>query len=100
MPDSHADPSVATTVGQSIRPVGWSRSRCSSWYRRLRLIRRSDYWIAHGVRRLIRIFKSTCEPVRWSARSYEGMEHPGEPERRDEQAAALVEHAAKLLRQP
>ena len=30
----------------------------------LLLIRRSDYWIAHVVRRLIRIFKNTCEPVR------------------------------------
>src|SRR5439155_26289050 len=30
----------------------------------LLLIRRSDYWIAHVVRTLIRIFKNTCEPVR------------------------------------
>ena len=37
-----------------------------------------------------------------SARSYDGIEHPGEAERRDEESATLVEHGLldHLVRPP
>src|SRR5207245_11153239 len=46
---------------------GFIAQSCGELCRReesLLLIRRSDYWMVHVVRRLIRIFKNLCEPIR------------------------------------